>query len=59
VAPSIPARLPEAEHLEAIADPALLGREQRTLAISDVRQPAAETASGDQPRWRTMSGSGW
>ncbi len=45
----------EVEDMTTVADPALLGRERRAFAITDVHGPTAQATSGAQPRWRTMS----
>ena len=48
--PVIPAAGPEVEHLAAIAEPGLLGRERRPVAVF-----TAQATSGAQPRWRCRS----
>jgi len=48
--PAIPAAWPEVEHMAAIAEPGLLGRQRRPVAGS-----TAHATSGAQPRWRCRS----
>ena len=48
--PAITAAGPEVEHLAAVAEPGLLGRQGRPVAGSTV-----QATSGAQPRWRCRS----
>ena len=47
---AIPEGGPEVQHLAAVADPRLLGRQRRPVPLG-----TAQATSGDQPRWRCKS----